>query len=167
MNNVVTQDDNQHNDIVQFLSFSLGDDDYGVDILRVQEIRGWEEVRSIPHTPDYIKGVLDLRNIVVPIVDLRVRFLQENVDYNATTVIIVLSVECGEHKSTIGIVVDTVSDVLDVKRKSIKQAPNFGSKIDTRYINGMVSVDERMVILLDTDKLLNPEEMSEIEKISV
>ncbi len=166
MVNTAISENTQQNSILQFLSFTLGDDDYGVDILRVQEIRGWEEVRSIPNTPECIKGVLNLRNIVVPIIDLRIRFLQEEVKYEPTTVIVVLSVENGNVKSTIGIVVDTVSDVLDVQQSNIKDAPNFGSKIDTRYINGMVSLDDRMVILLDTDKLLNPEEMSEIEKMT-
>lgn len=166
MVNTVANEDQQKNSILQFLSFTLGDDDYGVDILRVQEIRGWEEVRALPDTPEHIKGVLNLRNIVVPIIDLRIRFLQEEVSYDPTTVIVVLSVESDDTKSTIGIVVDTVSDVLDVPQNSIKEAPNLGSKIDVCYINGMVPIDDRMVILLDTDKLLNPEEMSEIKKVT-
>lgn len=166
MSNSAASDELQQSEILQFLSFTLGEEDYGVDILRVQEIRGWEEVRPIPHTPEYIKGVLNLRNIVVPIIDLRVRFNLQDVKYEPTTVIVVLSVHLGESTSTIGIVVDTVSDVLDVKQNNIKESPDFGSKIDTRYINGMATIDERMVILLDTDKLLNPEEFSAIENIT-
>jgi purine-binding chemotaxis protein CheW len=157
---------NNGNQITQFLSFSLGEEDYGVDILRVQEIRGWEEVRDIPNTPDYIKGVLNLRSSVVPIIDLRIRFGLQDVEYKATTVIIVLSVEAGDKQSVVGVVVDAVSDVLDVNQNSIKVAPDFGSRVNTKYINGMTMIDERMVVLLDTDKLLDPEEMSALANIT-
>ena len=150
----------------QFLSFTLGKDDYGIDILRVQEIRGWEEVRKIPNTPDYIKGVMNLRNTVVPIVDLRIRFSLKDIEYVPTTVIIVLSVELDGEQHVMGIVVDSVSDVIDVNDDGIKKAPNFGTTVDTKYINGMVMVGDRMVILLNTEKLLNPKELSALAKIS-
>ncbi|MDH5471415.1 MAG: chemotaxis protein CheW [Gammaproteobacteria bacterium] len=157
---------NRDEDQPQFLSFTLGDEDYGVNILRVQEIRGWEEVRDIPNTPDYIKGVLNLRNTVVPIVDLRIRFNLKKVEYTPTTVIIVLSVEKDGSSHVMGVVVDAVSDVLNIERKNIKAAPNFGGKINTRYMNGMVMVDNRMVVLLETDKLLDQDELAALESIS-
>ena len=150
---IETDEDNKKElELMQFLSFTLEDEDYGVDILRVQEIRGWEDVRQIPNTPDYIKGVLNLRNTVVPIIDLRIRFGQENIEYKPTTVIIVLSVEGRDEKHVVGIVVDAVSDVLDVKSNQVKEAPNCGVKVNTKYIKGMSMIDERIVILLDSDK---------------
>lgn len=157
---------NSDEDQTQFLSFTLGDEDYGVNILRVQEIRGWEEVRKIPNTPDYIKGVLNLRNTVVPIVDLRIRFGLESYEYKPTTVIIVLSVEKDDGTHVMGVVVDAVSDVLNIEPDNIKEAPNFGAKINTKYMNGMVMVDEHMVILLDSDKLLDQDELAALENIS-
>jgi purine-binding chemotaxis protein CheW len=150
----------------QFLSFTLGNDDYGIDILRVQEIRGWEEVRKIPNTPDYIKGVMNLRNTVVPIVDLRIRFGLENIEYLPTTVIIVLSVELAGEQHVMGVVVDAVSDVIDVNDDEIRKSPNFGATVDTKYINGMVMLGKRMVILLNTEKLLNPRELLALAEMS-
>ena len=157
---------NRDEDQTQFLSFTLGDEDYGVNILRVQEIRGWEEVREIPKTPDYIKGVLNLRNTVVPIIDLRIRFGFEKVEYIPTTVIIVLSVEKEDGSHVMGVVVDAVSDVLNIDPDNIKDAPNFGAKVNTKFMNGMVMVNERMVILLNVDKLLEQDELAAIENMS-
>ena len=150
----------------QFLSFTLGKDDYGVDILRVQEIRGWEEVRKIPNTPDYLKGVMNLRNTVVPIVDLRIRFGLTDIEYKPTTVIIVLSVELAGEQRVMGIVVDAVSDVVDVNSEDMKKVPSLGTAVDTKYINGMVMIGNRMVILLNTDKLLNPQELSALANVT-
>jgi len=150
----------------QYLSFNLGGEDYGVDILKVREIKGWEEVRQLPDTPEYIKGVLDLRGTIVPIIDLRSRFQLETVEYTPTTVTIVLAVESAGKALAMGIVVDGVSDVLDVEAADIRQAPNLGSKINTRYIMGMVTMEERMVILLDVDRLISPEELGLLEALS-
>lgn len=163
-----TDEERQEKDyeLMQFLSFSLGKEEYGIDILRVQEIRGWEEVREIPNTPPYIKGVLNLRNSVVPIIDLRVRFGQKDVEYKPTTVIIVLSVERNNEKHVVGAVVDAVSDVLDIESKELKPAPDFGTTVNTRYINGMVMIQQRMVILLNVDKLLDPDELATLEKLA-
>jgi len=146
----------------QYLSFSLEGEEYGVDILKVQEIKGWEPVRSLPDTPDYIKGVLDLRGTIVPIIDLRLRFGFAEVAYRPTTVTIILRVQAGDRQLTAGIVVDNVSDVLDVAVDAIRQSPDLGSRINTRYIQGMVTLNERMVVLLDTDRLLDPDELSRI-----
>ena len=166
MENIDLDNNPQEAELIQFLSFTVEGEDYGVNILRVQEIRGWEEVREIPNTPDYIKGVLNLRNTVVPIIDLRIRLGQKEVEYKPTTVIIVLSVEYEEDKHVVGVVVDSVSDVLDVKSDEIKKAPNFGTRINTKYICGMFMSNERMIVLLDADKLLDPEEMSTLESLA-
>ncbi|MCP3665395.1 MAG: purine-binding chemotaxis protein CheW [Gammaproteobacteria bacterium] len=150
----------------QFLSFSLGGEEYGADILKVREIRGWEDVRVIPDTPEYIKGVLDLRGAIVPIIDLRSRFNLDQVEYNHTTVIIVFSVDVDTHQATVGVVVDSVSDVLEVNMGEIKPAPNLGTKINTKYIIGMLSQQGRMIILLDIEKLLSPDELGTLEALS-
>ncbi len=143
----------------QYLSFELAGEAYGVDILKVREIKGWEEVRPLPDMPDYVKGVLDLRGVIVPIVDLRIRFQLESCDYTPTTVIIVLSVDHEEQQRVVGIVVDGVSDVLDVLPGKLRSAPPLGGVISQDYIRGMITVDERMVILLDVNKLLDLQEI--------
>ncbi len=147
----------------QYLSFSLGGEDYGVDILRVIEIRGWEEVRPLPDTPDYIKGVLDLRGAIVPVIDLRLRFELKNVEYTPTTVLIIVTVESGEKSFLRGIVADSVSDVLDAAAGSIKPAPKMECAVSNRYISGMITLGERMVVLLDVDKLFGSDELENLE----
>jgi len=141
--------------LVQFLSFTLGDEEYGVDILRVQEIRSWEPVSRIPNVPSYEKGVVNLRGAIVPIIDLRERFGLGHVEYSPLTVVVVLQTltELGQTR-TMGVVVDSVSDVIDVDKKTIQDAPNFGTKVSTEFINGLASVKDRMVMLLDVEKLL-------------
>jgi purine-binding chemotaxis protein CheW len=150
----------------QYLSFTLGDEDYGVDILRVREIKGWETVRTLPDLPESIKGVLDLRGIIVPIIDLRTRFNIENVEYTPTTVTIVLTVKVGEKEQVMGIVVDSVSDVLDISAQELKDAPNLGTRVNTRFIKGIVTLGERLVVLLDVDKLMNPEELGLLDSLT-
>lgn len=144
----------------QFLSFRLGSDDYAVDILRVQEIRGWETVRALPDSADYVKGVLDLRGIIVPIIDLRMRFGHDDPEYSATTVVIVLSVK-GEDggPQLVGAVVDAVSDVLDIGAAELKPPPRIGGGISRRYLEGMVSLPRGMVVLLDLDRLFDHAEL--------
>ena len=150
----------------QYLSFNLGGEDYGVDILRVQEIRGWEELRPLPDTPEYVKGVLDLRGTIVPIIDLRIRMNMTDVEYHPTTVIIVLSVQKeGAESQLVGAVVDAVSDVLDVSEKEIRKAPEIGSRMNDRYMRGMVSRDERMVVLLDVDQLFKANELGLLDNL--
>lgn len=150
----------------QYLSFTLGDEDYGIDILRVREIKGWEAVRTLPDMPESVKGVLDLRGIIVPIIDLRTRFHLENVEYRPTTVTIVLTVKVGEKEQVMGVVVDSVSDVLNISAQDLKPAPNLGRRINTCFINGMVTLGERMVVLLDVDKLMDPEELGVLGSLS-
>jgi len=149
----------------QYLSFDLNGEDYGVEILRVQEIRGWEPMRSLPGTPDYVKGVLDLRGTVVPIIDLRGKFGMTVLEYTPVTVIIVLVVKTDDGSHMFGAVVDAVSDVLDVAADEVRVMPSLGTGIDTRYIGGMVRRNDKMVMLLDVDKMFSPDEMNMIASI--
>jgi purine-binding chemotaxis protein CheW len=147
----------------QYLSFHLAGDDYAVDILRVQEIRGWENVRALPETADHIKGVLDLRGTIVPIIDLRIRFGQSEPAYTPTTVVIVTSVSGPEGRShLVGAVVDGVSDVLNIDAADIKPPPEYGSAVGRRYLKGMVSRERGMVILLDLDRLFDASELGQL-----
>jgi len=142
----------------QYLTFLIADDEYGIDILAVQEIHGWVETRPIPNTPDYIRGVIDWRGTVVPIVDLRIRFGYENATYDKTTVVIILKASISELENgtvIIGMVVDAVSDVHDVSSDDLRVAPSFGSKVDTRYIRGLAKLENSMIVLLDLGKLVN------------
>jgi purine-binding chemotaxis protein CheW len=138
----------------QVLTFVLGNETYGVDILRVQEIRGWSAVTKIPHAPPHVLGVLNLRGSIVPIVDLRMRFSLDRAEYTAVTVIIVVSVISAAGRRDFGVVVDGVSDVVDVNTAEVKAAPELGAKGATDYIRGLVPVSERMVVLLDIDRLI-------------
>jgi len=149
----------------QYLTFLLAGEEYGLDILRVQEIKGWDDATKIPNTPKYIKGVINIRGTIVPIVDLRVRFNLEDLDYGATTVVIVLKV-LAENKSRImGIVVDGVSDVYNVPHKDMKPPPDFGTAIGTEFVSGLATVQEKMVIMLDIDKLLNSADLAVLDKV--
>lgn len=151
----------------QYLSFRLGSDDYAVDILRVQEIRGWEKVRTLPDAESYVKGVLDLRGTIVPIIDLRVRFGESAPAYSATTVVIVMSVETGaDDQQLVGAVVDGVSDVLDIDCDDLKKPPQIGGKISARYLDGMVSLPRGMVVLLNLDKLFDPAELDGLRELA-
>lgn len=154
--------------VEQFLTFELAGEAYGIEILKVQEIRGWEPVRKIPNTPAYLKGALNLRGSIVPIIDLRERFHMDAIDYTPTTVVIVISVDnATSGRSMMGIVADAVSDVLDIDLSEVKASPNLGVSIDTRYMRGMYVGKKTMVMLLNVDKLLNPEEFVDIDSLPV
>lgn len=146
-------------DGAQFLSFILAGEHYGIDILRVQEIKGWTTVTRVPQTPDYMKGVLNLRGTVVPIIDMRIRFAIEEVEYTPLTVVIVMSIKSEKGERLVGIVVDAVSDVLNVAKDEIKPTPDFGDTVSTEFISGLASVDDKMVMLLEVDKLLDVESL--------
>ena len=141
----------------EYLTFSLADEEYGVDILRVQELRGWEAVTRIPNSPGFVKGVLNLRGAIVPIIDLRERFNLPVSDYTETTVVIVLSVNDGPGGSerTMGVVVDSISDVVHAKVSDIQATPKFGSHLDTEYISGLADADGVMLMLLNVDTMLS------------
>jgi len=149
--------------VAQYLSFTLDNEEYGVDILRVQEIRSWEPVSRIPNVPHYEKGVVNLRGSIVPIIDLREKLGIKFTDYTLLTVVVVLQTNDNNKTRTMGVVVDSVSDVIILDKTKIQDAPDFGAKLSNEFINGLVSVNERMVILLDVDKLLKLEELEELE----
>lgn len=149
----------------QFLTFIVAGEEYGVDILKVQEIKGWTPVTRIPNTPPHVQGVLNLRGTIVPIIDMRMRFNMDKAEYTALTVIIVLSVHTQWGDRVIGVVVDAVSDVLDVKAEEIKPAPDFGTAVNIEFISGLAAVNEHMVMLLDIDRLLTQDELSVIETL--
>jgi purine-binding chemotaxis protein CheW len=159
----VAQANSETSVTIQYLSFVLGKEEYGVDILRVQEIRSWEPVSRVPNVPLYEKGVVNLRGAIVPIIDLRERFALSKVEYTPLTVVVVLQTGSGSHTRIMGVVVDSVSDVISVDKSEIQGAPDFGTKVSNEFINGLVSVNERMVMLLDVDKLLTLEIMEQPE----
>ena len=140
----------------EFLVFTLGDEEYGIDILKVQEIRGYDQVTRIANTPDFIKGVTNLRGVIVPIVDLRVKFSQGDVEYDDNTVVIVLNLG----QRVVGIVVDGVSDVLSLTAEQIRPAPEFAVTLSTEYLTGLGALGDRMLILVNIEKLLNSDEMA-------
>jgi purine-binding chemotaxis protein CheW len=147
----------------EYLSFTLGDEQYGVDILKVQEIRGYDQVTRVPDAPDYIKGVINLRGTIVPVIDLRLKLRLDNARYDAFTVMIVLNVE----QRVVGIVVDSVSDVIELSAEHIRPTPEFGAAVDTRFINGIGTQDERMLILLDIETLLDTAELVDTRRADV
>jgi len=148
----------------KYLTFVLATEEYAVDILRVQEIKGWSKVTPIPNTPDYIRGVINLRGTIVPIIDLRLRFSLDRLDYGQMTVVVVVKVVSGSRERIMGIVVDAVSDVYDVAENEIKPPPDFGSVISMEFIRGLATVNEKMVIILDIDRLLNSGELAIVEQ---
>lgn len=146
-------------DAAQYLTFMLDGEEYAVDILRVREIKGWEKATPIPNTPDYVQGVMNLRGTIVPVVDLRRRFGLAAESYGPTTVVIVLTVVHEERQRIMGIVVDAVSDTYTVAASEIKPAPDFGSGVDVALVCGLATVEEKLIILLDIDRLLSPAEL--------
>src|SRR6516164_5470298 len=142
----------------EFLTFRLGGEEYGIDILRVQEIRSYEQPTRIANTPDFLRGVVNLRGVIVPIVDLRLK-LGCSAEFNAFTVVIVLNVR----GRVIGAVVDSVSDVCELGGDTIKPAPAMNSMVDMSYITGIANVGERMLILMDIEALMSASEMGLIE----
>ncbi|HWX81860.1 MAG TPA: chemotaxis protein CheW [Steroidobacteraceae bacterium] len=138
----------------QYLTFMLAGEEYGVDILRVQEIKGWDKVTRIPHTPDYVLGVINLRGAVVPILDLRRRFGLETIVFGPTTVVIVVRVMSGLTERTVGMVVDAVSEVYNVDAADTKPPPDVCGSVDTVFVKALATVEEKMLILLDIDRLI-------------
>ena len=144
----------------EFLTFRLGSEEYGIEILKVQEIRGYDSITQIANAPEFIKGVVNLRGIIVPIIDMRIKFRLGTADYDQFTVVIILNVA----GRVMGIVVDGVSDVLTLEAEQMRPTPGFGSVIDTEYILGLGTVEERMLILIDIEKLMGSSDMGLIEQ---
>jgi len=139
----------------QYLTFMLAGEEYGVDILTVQELRGWEKTTAIPNAPSYVRGVINLRGVVVPIVDLRERFELERIDYGPTTVVIIVKVKQGEKERVLGIVVDAVSEVYNIPSDDLQPPPEMGGSISIDYVTGLATMESKMVILLDINKLVH------------
>jgi len=146
----------------EFLTFRLGGEEYGIDILRVQEIRSYEEPTRIANAPHFIKGVVNLRGVIVPVVDLRIKLGCDTVEYNGFTVVIVLNVR----GRVVGAVVDSVSDVLELGADLIKPAPEMNTSVDTSFITGIASVGERMLILMDIEGLMSSADMGLMDSAS-
>lgn len=148
----------------EFLVFTLGEEEYGIDILKVQEIRGYDAatVTRIANVPTFIKGVTNLRGIIVPIIDLRIKFNLGKVEYNEQTVVIILNLD----RRVVGIVVDGVSDVLMLNSQQIRPAPEFGATLSTEYLTGLGTIDDRMLILVDIEKMMTSDEMALVEKVA-
>ena len=144
-------------DTEQFLTFIMADEEYGVDILAVQEIRGWESATPVPNSPEHIKGVINLRGTIVPIMDLRKRFSLDAIEYGEETVVVVLKIQIGKGDRVMGIIVDAISDVYDVPSDSVKST-GLGDNSNAHFIRGLVSVEKGMVILLELEKLLTIED---------
>jgi len=149
----------------QYLTFSLAGEEYGVDILGVQEVKVWTEVTVLPNTPSYIKGVLNLRGVIVPIIDLRARFALPRIDYTETTVIVVLKLQIEGKSKIIGIVVDSVSDVLDIPHSAQKTVDDFDLNSKSEAITGVATVNNKLVIMMNAAKLLDASEMARLEKV--
>ncbi len=162
--NIPVVGDNADRDIAgqEFLAFTLGKEEYGIDILKVQEIRGYETVTRIANAPDFIKGVVNLRGIIVPIVDMRIKFQLGEPTYDQFTVVIILNIG----GRVVGMVVDSVSDVITLSPEQIKPAPEMGTALNTDYLIGLGTIDQRMLILVDIDKLMSSTEMGLIDKIA-
>jgi len=141
----------------EFLTFALGNEEYGIDILKVQEIRGYEKVTQIVNAPGFIKGVINLRGTIVPIIDLRLKFKLGSAEYTPFTVVIILNLA----SRVVGVVVDSVSDVIQLDPEEIREAPPLnGSEVDTRFIRGLATLNERMVILMDIETLMCSPDMA-------
>lgn len=144
----------------EYLTFTLGDEEYGIDILKVQEIRGYDAVTKIANSPDFIKGVINMRGTIVPIIDMRLKFHLGQVEYNDFTVVIILNIS----GRIVGVVVDGVSDVIALRSDQVRPAPEFGAVLDTAYIDGLATLDERMIIMVDIERLMTSQEMGLVDQ---
>ena len=148
----------------EFLTFKLGSEEYGIEILKVQEIRSYEAVTAIANAPEFIKGVVNLRGVIVPIVDMRIKFNLGKADYDQFTVVIILNVA----GRVVGMVVDAVSDVMQLAAEQIRPAPDFASStFDTKYITGLGTLEERMLILVDIEKLMSGSDMALMDQATL
>lgn len=150
----------------KYLTFSLDQEEYGLGILKVKEIIGMMPITSVPRTPEFVKGVINLRGKVIPVIDLRLKFEMESIPYSERTCIIVVEIDLESETVLIGIVVDAVSEVLTIREEEIEETPRFGTKVNTEYILGMAKIEGRVKILLNIDQVLSAEEILAMEKVS-
>jgi purine-binding chemotaxis protein CheW len=149
------EQDGEQTELVQYLTFVMDGEEYGIEILSVQEIRGWEPMTAIPNAPDYVKGVINLSGTVVPVIDLRLRFQLPKVDYSEVTVVVIVKVLIEGHEKIMGIVVDAVSDVYSLNKDEAAQTPAVGDMANKEFIDGLINVGDKMVVLLDLNKVLD------------
>jgi purine-binding chemotaxis protein CheW len=147
---------------LEFLAFTLGKEEYGIDIQKVQELRGYETVTRIANAPDFIKGVMNLRGIIVPVIDMRIRFRLGEATYDQFTVVVILNIGT----RVVGMVVDSVSDVMTLTREQVKPAPDMGTTFDAGYLIGLGTLETRMLILLDIEKMMSSPDMGLVEKLA-
>lgn len=147
----------------KYLTFELGQEEYGIGILKIKEIIGMMPITAVPQTPSFVKGVINLRGKVIPVMDLRMKFGLETTDYNERTCIIVVEIDCGSRELIMGLVVDAVSEVANIRGGEIEDTPNFGSGNQAGYIKGMAKIAGGVKILLDIDRILTGEQMSCLE----
>ncbi|MBW1714507.1 MAG: purine-binding chemotaxis protein CheW [Deltaproteobacteria bacterium] len=168
MNDTVSTNESQGQETItkagKYLTFILAGEEYGIAILKVKEIIGMMPVTPVPKAPSFVKGVINLRGKVIPIMDLRLKFGMEPLDYNERTCIIVVEVTTAEAGVTMGLIVDSVSEVLNIRAEDIQETPTFGAQIDTDYILGIAKMDGKVKILLDIDKVLSLRELHDMEK---
>ncbi|MBW1779641.1 MAG: purine-binding chemotaxis protein CheW [Deltaproteobacteria bacterium] len=148
----------------KYLTFTLANEEYGIGILKIKEIIGMMSITTVPQTPEFVKGVINLRGKVIPVVDLRLRFGMEEIDYTERTCIVVVEIAAQSGTVMIGIVVDSVSEVLNIKGEDIEETPTFGTRLNTDYILGMAKIEGGVKILLDIDRVLNADEIHLLEK---
>ncbi|MDR3482289.1 MAG: chemotaxis protein CheW [Burkholderiaceae bacterium] len=147
---------------LEYLAFRLGSEEYGVDIQKVQELRGYDAVTRIANAPEFIKGVVNLRGVIVPIIDMRIKLNLGTPTYDQFTVVVILNL----HQHVMGMVVDSVSDVITLNADQIKPAPQMGSAIDSDYLIGLGAIDERMLILVDIDKFMSGSDVGLVERLA-
>jgi len=150
----------------KYLTFTLGQEEYGIAILKVKEIIGMMPITSVPRTPDFLKGVINLRGKVIAVVDLRVKFSMESIPYSDRTCIIVVEIQTGPETMLMGVVVDAVSEVVTIQENETEDTPDFGTSLDTHYILGMAKVGNRVKILLDIDRVLTADECTPVKNFS-
>ncbi|MCO7226117.1 chemotaxis protein CheW [Pleionea sp. CnH1-48] len=146
----------------QYLSFFIGEEEYCINILAVQEIRGWERAKPLPDAPNYVKGVVNLRGVVIPIMDMRIRFGVTEVEYLKTTVVIVIKVDDGGSEKVIGVVVDAVSEVYDLDESSIQPCGSIAGTIESKYLKGVATVSDKLVTVVDINKAFDFDELSSL-----
>lgn len=147
---------------LEFLAFTIGTEEYGVDIQKVQELRGYDAVTKIANAPDYIKGVVNLRGIIVPIIDMRMKLGMANPGYDQFTVVVILTIGA----TVMGMVVDSVSDVTTLKPEEIKPAPDMGGSVDARYLIGIGAIEERMLLLVDIERMMTADDLGQLAQLT-
>ena len=150
----------------KYLTFRMANEEYGISILKIKEIIGMLPITTVPQTPAFVKGVINLRGKVIPVIDLRLKFGMEGIDYTERTCIIVVEIVGEESPILMGVVVDAVSEVLNIKGSDIEETPTFSTRLDTDYILGMAKMDNGVKILLDIDRVLNTDEINVLNKVA-